>query len=220
MIELPQFCAEWFRYERLPLVEQQRFVADELRRLEREGLPVLTTVLAAMDGMVQQLALDLIKAGVDGNGEPVIAPRVWMLRLRRDAVPPSLDPHGYELPKDKRGKVLVAKVGNIGAHINLALVEGGVNNATSQFSGDARPGMRVRYHTQEIGRTATPVTYDRAVAILRQWGVGVQRNRYAIKSGWKPGTEFGEGQDRWLVEEVVPGHEADDTAKAKGGAAA
>ena len=207
MIEIPAFCDEWYRYERLGADEQERYVASEIRRLDREGLPILTTVLAALDGMVQQIALDLVMKGHDANGEQLFEPRQWMLRLRQGAQPPVLDPHGRELPLEERGKVLAAKVGNIGAHVNLAKMAGGVDGASNRFSGDARPGMREKYHVQKIGRTATPVTFDRAVAVLRQWGVGVRRNQHAVKSGWRPGSDYGEGQDRWLVEEVPPGRE-------------
>ena len=85
MIEIPAFCDEWYRYERLGADEQERYVASEIRRLDREGLPILTTVLAALDGMVQQIALDLVMKGHDANGEQLFEPRQWMLRLRQGA---------------------------------------------------------------------------------------------------------------------------------------
>lgn len=202
---IPTLCPEWHRR---PMSDDERirYAADELRRLDAAGAPVLTAALASLEGAVQQLALELLEGKVmHPAGGLVVQPRLWRLRLRRDAEPPHTDPQGRLVDDERRGKVLVAKVGNHGATINLSTMQQVSAAGRTEWCGEVRTQIAASggdlYRTIDIGREWTDVPMQVAVLILRQWGVGVQRQRYRTKPGWRPGMPQEPGQDRWLVEE-------------------
>lgn len=224
MFESPVFADNWPSHARRTQREKANYVASELARLDRAGQPLLLTVLQQQDLDLQQVALDVLRSngvgyGVDdptGFGEAPLRPRnAWRLRLVADERPPTTDPQGRPLPDDLRGRVLVAKVGNLGGertgqqNVEVAGEHSSTARTNRVFTG------RSIYRLKQVRREAQDYTFDDAVAILRQWGVGVAQKRYRRASDWYPGMP-GEsrGQCQWLVEEVplpaVPGYEIDD----------
>lgn len=205
MQQIPPLCPEWHRRP-LSEDEQLRYVGDELRRLDAAGAPVLTAALTSLEGAVQQIALSMLAGDMPHpNGGLVVQPRLWRLRLRRDAEPPHTDPQGRLVDDERRGKVLVAKVGNHGAQINLSTMKQVSAAGRTEYCGEVRAQIAASggdlYRTVDIGRDWTDVTMQTAVLVLRQWGIGVQRQRFRTKPGWRPGMPQEPGQDRWLVEE-------------------
>lgn len=198
-------CPDWHRRP-MSDEEQLTYAGDELRRLDEAGAPVLTAALAALDGGVQQIALGMISGDIlhPGGGQ-VIAPRVWRLRLRPGAEPPHTDPQGRLVDEGRRGKVLVAKLGNFGSHINLSTMKQVSAAGRTEWCGEVRTQIAASggdlYKTIDIGRDWVDVTMQAAVLVLRQWGIGVQRQRYLTRKGWRQGMPQEPGQDRWLVEE-------------------
>lgn len=205
MQQILTLCPDWHRR---PMTEdeQLRYVADELRRLDTAGAPVLTAALASLEGVVQQLALGMLAGEtMHPEGGLVVPPRLWRLRLVRDTEPPHTDPQGRPLDERRRGKVLVCKLGNHGAHINLSTMKQVSGQGRTEWCGEVRNQIAASggdlYRTVDIGREWVDVTMQVAVLVLRQWGVGVQRQRYRTRPGWRPGMPQEPGQDRWLVEE-------------------
>lgn len=215
MYEFPTFAPDWLLYEHRDLPEQRAYLASELRRLDREGQPIIPTILALLDDWAQQLALGLVTSNADQEGVPILRPRVWMLRLVKGAKPPDRDPQGRLVSEKDRGEVLLAKVGNLGGALGA---EADVREI-GEWSSVGRT-RRVRtgrdiYRLVRITREGTPVSLSDALAVLRQWGVGVQLREFRSRSD-RPG-EPGE-QSNWLVEEVPPAAEA--APSAEGAAAA
>lgn len=206
MQQIPVLCPEWHKRLTLSEDEQLTYVGDELRRVDKLGAPVLTVALASLDGAVQGIALAMLAGELQHPaGGLVVQPRLWRLRLRRDAQPPHTDPQGRPLDDERRGNVLVAKVGNHGSHVNLSTQKQVSAAGRTEFCGEVRAQLAASggdlYKTVDIGRDWTDVTIQTAVLVLRQWGIGVQRQRYRTRPGWRPGMPQEPGQDRWLVEE-------------------
>ena len=202
-IVLAPFCEDFQQIAR-PL--RTAYVVRELKRIDREGLPILRTVLACPDDDAQSLATLLLHSNVGDDGDEIIAPRAWRLRLVADAAPPKTDPQGRLLSADKRGKVLVVKTGNKGAR----LAEDAPSSQTDAHSGPRRTvsvrAGRDLYELQEV--TATPRTYSlrNAILILRQWGVGVTYERARVEPDKDSNPVV--VQVNWLVEEVLEARES------------
>ena len=158
MTEVPVFAPEYASQPTRPA--RRAYVAEQLRAMVRGGGLSLSAILAgAVDGAATE-ALELIAARRDDSGREVVPPG-WapVLRLREGAAPPDRDPQGRRLADDKRGKVLVVKLGNV------------------QMTGDARVtterARRDLYHVVEVTHAARSYDTREAVTILRQWGVDV-----------------------------------------------
>lgn len=211
-VDIPSFCPEWPSRAREAGAALRDYVVQELRRLDEEGAPILRAVLTHPDDRTQALALQALDpAFIAPDGSPAIQPRMWFLRLVDGAEPPHLDPQGRPLDAKDRGKVLRAKVGNIGGN------NGGNTPALADIrscagvSGDNR--TRANYARQNLYLTVDITAQPRAlplaqaVTILRQWGLGVTDRafRSAKRSHLRGGQEPAEhGQSLWLVEEVNP----------------
>lgn len=206
MVVLPEFCAEWHRYAGQPDAVRRSYVSEELRRLDALGAPLLTVVVAHLtDDRVQQTALERIEHNDDGEGRPIFEPREWRLRLVEGGKPPLSDAQGRPLSEADAGKVLLAKVGVLGGQLGTEADPQEIR----QWGADAREGRdrmgRDLYRYVRITRAGTSLSLADAIAVLRQWGVGVAKRQRRRSSEWRPGQrDDGTGQLNWLVEEVVP----------------
>lgn len=217
MIVVPLAFDKWSSVEHSSDAAQRLYVAEELRRLEREGAPLLTVALTQLDDRVRHLAVTLLRNNDDGEGKPIYASRPWTLRLVDGETPPDRDAQGRLLPADKRGKVLKTKVGNLGGNLGRQADArevtrwSGVNRqARDRAGGDL-------YVYREVTREPQPFTFDDAVAILSKWGIGVAARQYARATSWRPGGDFDEstkGQCNWLVEECTPKRDTTRAGKA------
>lgn len=206
MVVVPQFDLQWHLFEGQPDAVMRMRVAEELRRIDTAGAPLITAVLTIPDDRVQQTALERLRENDDGEGSAIYAPRDWKLRIVEGGVPPEADAQGRPLPEGQRGKVLMAKVGTLGNHLGPeadsreVMRWGAVNRQNIDHTG------RDLYRYVRVTHQWTPVsTFDDAVAVLRQWGIGVARKQYRRPPSWAPGTQAsGRGQLNWLVEEWTP----------------
>lgn len=212
MIVLPEFCADWSRYEGQPDAVRRAYVSEELRRLDADGAPLLTVVLAhVLDDRVQQVAFERLRRNDDGEGGQVYAPREWRLRLVEGGVPPSVDGQSRPLPPELRGKALKAKVGVLGDDLGPEADAREVQRWSAQQR-DARRRMgRDIYRYVTITRQPTTVSFDDAVAVLRQWGVGVARRQHRREP------DGSDGQLQWLVEEITPSSRVQPATEGGGG---
>jgi hypothetical protein len=156
------------------------YVTSEVQRLIAEGQPVLHLAIMAPLSQQQDLTISVLR-------EMGYRPR---LRLRKGAVPPSVDAEGRRLPKEMQGKVLRAKVGYKGDDSSLRTDP----IAASRFSGPMRNALaRTEGLNNYRDVTNEPDVYslEEAIIILRQHGVGVRGKRIQ-----------GKKRDTWLVEEV------------------
>lgn len=201
MIVIPPFARQW---SNTPASERVALVARELKTLLDRGGPVLCPVLAVADDELRDLALELLTKNDDGAGKPLYEERLWRLRLVEGARPPVLDPQGRALPKEKAGKVLVVKVGNLGGDPKATRHE-----TSTEWSGPSRALKVARredvFRTVEVTAKPLALKMEVAVLVLRRYGVGVNPQRYKKPDGWKLGDDITTGQDQWLVEEVCEG---------------
>ncbi len=159
------------------------YVESEVQRVIDSGGRVLTEAITAPIADQQDAALRAMRA---------LSVTSVRLRLVDKATPPHCDPNGRELPEDKRGKVLAAKVGTVSPTKDDA------PEYQNAFTGTARESRIQRgqaiYKFKEITREGIELPLEEAMVVLRQWGKGVHTTRWAdmrAKTG-----------DRWLVEEV------------------
>jgi hypothetical protein len=133
---------------------------------------------------------------------------MWFLRLVDGAEPPALDPQGRPLPAELRGKVLRAKVGNIGGNIGGNSGNPADLTRAAGVSGDVRSktayARGTLYLTADVGRDAKPFSLTQAVTILRQWGAGVTERAYRSPKRSRGGEPAEHGQALWLVTEANP----------------
>lgn len=180
-IQIPR--ADWLtEWDRMVDPRRQRsYVKNEVERLKAEGLPVLHLAIMLPLSQQQDLALSVLR-------EIGYRPK---LRLRKGAVPPSVDSEGRPLPAAIRGTVLRAKVDFLGNDSSLK------NDpiAAAAFNGPNR-AMRAKlgnvHQHRDVGQDPESFALDEANTILRQWGVGVRAKRHR-----------GKIRDTWLVEEYV-----------------
>lgn len=206
MVVLPQFDLQWHLFEGQPDAVMRMRVAEEFRRIDGEGVPLITAMLTIPDDRVQQTALERLRENDDGEGSPIYSPREWKLRIVKDGVPPLTDAQGRTLPQAQQGKVLAAKVGTLGNHLGPeadsreVMRWGGANRQNIDHAGrDLYRYVRVTHEWTNIS------SFDDAVAVLRQWGIGVARKQWRRPSTWTPGAPAsGHGQLNWLVEEWSP----------------
>lgn len=213
MVVLPQFEIEWHRYEGQPDATMRALVAAELRRLDEAAAPLITCVLTIPDERVQQVALERLRENDDGDGRPIFEPREWKLRITKDGVAPSTDAQGRpvtdaqgkRLQPNDVGRLLMAKVGTLGgtlgpdADSREVMRWGATNRQATDHAG------RDLYRHVRIGKGWTVVSFDDALAVLRQWGVGIARKEYRRPASWASGAPTTDkGQLNWLVEEHNP----------------
>jgi len=199
MIVLPEFAADWSRYEGQADAVRRAYVSEELRRLDGEGAPLLTVVLAhVLDDRIQQIALERLRVNDDGEGAPICEPREWRLRLVEGASPPAADAQGRPLPPAERGKALKAKVGTLGDQLGPESDAREVMRWSARERDNRSRMGRDLYRYVTVTRQGVTVTFDDAVAVLRQWGVGVARRQFRRTA------DGSDGQLQWLVEEVTP----------------
>lgn len=217
------FCDQWeeLGYDKREESAQEDYIGAELERLVETNQPVLRAILAHPNDWVQFTALRLVREGVNSRGNATVHIPSVMLRLvapdrleyehpdstadkslnvKAAAVPPPRDPQGRPLPKEKRGKVLVAKVGNLGGNIPIDRDA----RETERFGGVARDNMartfRTLYITREITRQPAQYSLRDAILILRQWGFGIGDT--VFRSVRSEAHKREPGQCLWLVEEV------------------
>jgi hypothetical protein len=205
MIVVPVFAPDTERHAKdLDALEQ--YVTNELRRLVKEGGPVLLPILQLhVDESAQMIALRQLGENVGADGDSIYDPsHTWKLRLKEGAQPPVVDAQGRKLPKEEQGKVLMARVGNLGG----ARGREESSRASLEWSGDRRAmkassGLDIYVHRKITAKPQAFMLGD-AVLVLRQWGFGVQPKQYLRHRTWKPGEhndDTPQGQDQWLVEE-------------------
>lgn len=189
-------------YESTPKERRNAYVVSELRKILAAGQPLLTTILRCPDDDARSHALHLLKENADEEGNPVLDDQVTAVRLRLhpDAKPPERDPQNRGLPEAKRGKVLVAKIGNKGGR----LPPDASGKQIAQFSGQRRNtlvnGGADLYETAEITREWKSYGLRNATLILKTWGIGVQSQR-ALGYFDRDKGEMVETQSFYLVEE-------------------
>jgi hypothetical protein len=205
MVVLPIFAAATEQHSKdLDALEQ--YVTDELRRLVQQGGAVLLPILQLhVDESAQMIALRQLAENVGADGDPVYDPsHTWRLRMKDGAQPPVCDAQGRKLPKDIAGKVLRARVGNLGG----ARGREQSSRASLEWSGENRARKAASgqdiYQHRDLTTKPQAFMLTEAVLILRQWGVGVQPKQYLRHRTWRPGEaseDTPQGQDQWLVEE-------------------
>lgn len=190
-------------FEDLAKEKRPAYVVGELRRIVREKAPLLSTILRHPDDDVKSLALSLLRDGVTEAGDPVFeAGQVANVRLRlaEGAEPPHKDPQGRTLPPEKRGNVLVVKVGNRGGR----LPEDAPGKQVAAFSGPRRQVLvsagAPLYELAEVGRVWRAYSLRVAILVLRTWGVGCNPQE-GLSHFDKATGEIVYGQRFWLVEE-------------------
>jgi hypothetical protein len=213
------FCEGWSTegWDKREELEQEKYIAGELRRLESEGAPILRAVMSYGDLWLQHIAYRLLRDGFTADGDPCPSLTTVQLRLvepeRLDwtgpggeevqaaAVPPTCDPQGRPLPRDRAGKVLVVKVGNLGGNLDPSRDA----KQAQAFGADKRHIMakahRTMYLTREVTRDPASYSFADALIILGQWGYGIGETVFA-QPRTRDGAHFTRGQCRWLVEEV------------------
>ena len=107
MIVLPQFEIQWHQYEGQPDAVMRMRVAEELRRLDEAGAPLLTCVLTIPDERVQQVALERLRENDDGEGRPIYDAREWKLRVAKDGVAPATGEIGDAPPTEAELHALI-----------------------------------------------------------------------------------------------------------------
>ena len=101
MIVLPLAFEKWAAVEYLGDQTRRAYVADELRRLDRDGAPLLTVALAQTDDAVRHLAVSMLRDNADGEGRTIYDHgRQWMLALVEGEAPPDRDAQGRPMPPE------------------------------------------------------------------------------------------------------------------------
>ena len=105
------------------------------------------------------------------------------------------DPNGNPIKPAYAGRVLVAKVGNVGGDVPTLGTLRGIDAAKRlQLQAERRI-----YRTVVITQDGVDLSLSEAVIVLRAWGVGIAKQ---IKRSIREGADV-LLQDTWLVEEVV-----------------
>ena len=211
-VDIPAFCPDWLKHSQAAPGALAQYVVDELRRLDADSAPMLRAVLTHPDDRMQTLALAALDpAFLAEDGAPAVQARLWFLKLADGAVPPRVDPQGRPLPAELQGKVLRAKVGNIGGNNGGNTPQLADARKCAGVSGDNRVKVAYSrgnlYLTADVGAAAKPFPLSQAVTILRQWGAGVTAKAYrsAKRSSVRADQEAAEhGQCTWLVVESGP----------------
>lgn len=148
------------------------YVKRELERLEAEGISPL---FAAVTLPLAEQQTDAFRA-LEESG------RSFAMRLVEGVVPPSTDSQGRELAKDKKGKVLSAKVGVV------RFGDGGARAAAAARQAPI-------YRDKEIGTRPALLTLEEAITVMRRWGYRV-RPKKADRPNQPP------RRNEWLVVHV------------------
>lgn len=176
--EFVQVLSEWDAWPSATdaqRVRRREHIRRELARVETEGVCPLFAALTVPLGTQVDACVEALEQS---------AGTVW-LRLVEGAQPPDRDPQGRPLPEALRGKILRAKLGNIG-HADAT-----VRQTTSQQN---QPVIR----TVDIGHAPVPVSFREAILVLRQWG-------YRVRPTEHRSTPAGP-VSAWIVVVVRDGH--------------
>lgn len=189
------------KFEELPqgalgLDARQEYLAGELNRLADSGQQILKAVLSrAGETLAIDESLHLLGRGQTNNGTQCPRLTTVALRLVEGAKPPTKDPNGNPIKSAFVGKVLVAKVGNVGGDSpTLTTLRGTDAQRRQQLQAERR-----LYRTVAITQEGNALPLNEAVVVLRAWGVGVAKQ---IRRSLRDGADT-QAQDTWLVEEVV-----------------
>ncbi len=192
---------------------QREYVARELRRIAAAGAAVLSHALSAPLDVQQHLAVSVLSTDDewrDFRPHLRIVPGYELKgRFLRNA-------EAQNLPPEKAGKVLRAKLGNKGGRVSGTMLPESVTagNRPEALRRNEMLGKE-NYLYRDIGYEPVAVPVSEAVLILRQYGHGLREQRYQDKGA----------VDYWIVEEVPPHavdrcrDEARAAAKAKADAA-
>jgi len=207
VIVLPLAFDRWATVEHLGDQQRRAYVADELRRLDRDGAPLLTVALSQTDDAVRHIAVTALRDNADGEGRTIYDHgRQWVLALVEGEAPPDRDAQGRQLPPELRGKVLRTKVANLGGNVPATADkhELGRWNAEARQSRERSRGDLYRY--VDITRSPSPFAFEDAVKVLSMWGVGVSAKQYrrASTPDRRGVDEEAHGQCLWLVAEHPP----------------
>lgn len=108
MIVLPLAFDRWATVEHLGDQQRRAYVADELRRLDRDGAPLLTVALSQTDDAVRHIAVTALRDNADGEGRTIYDHgRQWVLALVEGEAPPDRDAQGRQLPPEQIGRAHV-----------------------------------------------------------------------------------------------------------------
>lgn len=216
MIVIPVFCPDWEKHSRNDDTREE-YVSTELRRLfEEKGVVLLAVLQQSVADDARMIALRQLSENQDADGNQLYDPsHLWRLKLKEDAKPPLVDAQGRKLPKEKAGKVLMTKVGNLGGQRTREQSTA----ASREWAGDRRAvksnAGQDLYAQREVTARPTAFQLNDAVLILQRFGIAVQPKQYLRDSRWKPGDaneDLPNGQDQWLVEEVPPAAAKNDKA--------
>jgi len=207
VIVLPLAFDRWATVEHLGDQSRRSYVADELRRLDRDGVPLLTVALAQTDDAVRHLAVTMLRDNADGEGKTIYEHgRQWLLALVEGENPPDRDAQGRLMPPELKGKVLRTKVGNLGGNVPATADKHELSrwNAEARQARERSRGDLYRY--VDITRKASPFAIEDAIKVLSMWGVGVAPKQYrrASTPDRRGVIEESNGQCQWLVEEHTP----------------
>lgn len=152
--------------------------------------------LRLVDGVVwtpEQMEADIAKMKIEPGPKFDEARRAWLV-----GKVPQADPQGRILPPETRGRVLRAKVGNLGAQMAASSLQDASRAAA--WSGERRRARdsvgQDLYVLVDVTREPRDLSLAHALAVLRQWGAGIAAQL-----------------DHHLVEEVPPAPLASPRAK-------
>lgn len=173
--EVVHALVDWGRYAVFNEGDRARrieYVKRELDRLEAEGVSPL---YAAVTLPLAEQQTDAFRALAESG-------RSFALRLVEGVTPPATDSQGREIARDKRGKVLSAKVGTV------TFGDGGTRAAAALRGGTI-------YRDREITARPSLFTLEEALTVMRRWGYRVRAKR-ADRPGQPP------RRNEWLVVHV------------------
>lgn len=189
---------EWLRdWDRQVEPDRQAsYMEAELRRLAEAGEPLLHAALMLPFMEQTDLAVRVLRTRLGYV-------HAYLRLAPAAAPPPATDPDGKELPPEKAGRVLVAKVGVLGQTPDGRPPHSEAESPYTSASGrDALANRlgRSLVRALEVGAAPVPVPLDDAIVILRQWGVGIPPEFRRRRSRTR------EAMACWLVEELGQRH--------------
>jgi hypothetical protein len=176
MVDVIPFAEHWDEQLGKPEAARRAYLAEEIRRLVREGKPVVRAILGHPYQGAQVAALSIVRTNADEEGNQIWPePPRFRLRLVEGVTPPPCDAQGRNLPDELRGKTLRVKVGNVGAALHdLHLQDASRAKAGSAETRKAKEATgRDLYQHLDITREPREVSLEHAVSILRAWGKGL-----------------------------------------------
>lgn len=183
------FLNNWDRHKTFQ--QKREFAIQEISRLIDEKRPVLTSVLSS--GLEDQV--DICLTILNQNEVPHVFE--WKVKLVDGCTPLEYDPDGKPLPQEKRGKVMIVKVGTVG-HFGPTADTSKMSSAeTERYGAKGLQHLLNRgyksYKGVEIGFEPKKLqSIDHAISVLRKFGKGVVMPRFMKRLN----------RDMWMVEEL------------------